>query len=98
MVAVIGGWLAWSRWISEGVAGRHGIDGEFPFDQALASGESMTFDVVLVFFHPEGCNDGGTLRVPGRPTVTVEALGRADEVQANADFTFRRTAATPGCD
>jgi hypothetical protein len=56
----------------------------------------MTFEVVLVF-NSGGCNEGGTLRLAGWPTVTVEALGRSHDVRSDQTLAFQRRGTTPGC-
>jgi hypothetical protein len=72
------------------------IDAVFPLGADLGGGESMTFEVVLVF-NPGGCNEGGTMRLPGWPFVTVEALGRSHDVHSDQTFAFQRRGTTPGC-
>lgn len=72
------------------------IDAVFALGADLGGGESLTFEVVLVF-NPDGCNGGGTMRVPGWPTVVVDDLGRRHEVPSDQDFAFQRRRATPGC-
>ena len=73
-----------------------GIDAVFPLGTDLGGGESMTFEIVLVF-NPGGCNQGGTMRLSGWPTVTVEALGRGLDVQSDQTLAFERRGTTPGC-
>lgn len=72
------------------------IDAVYPLDHALAAGESMTFDVVLVL-NPNGCNAGATLGSSHWPTVTVDVLGRDHVLHGDKDFAFHREGATPGC-
>lgn len=72
------------------------IDATFDLDQDLDAGGSTYLDIVVVF-HPEGCNDSGTLSVPDWPTVRFETLRRTFEVTASEMFAFHRTGRTPGC-
>lgn len=72
------------------------IDARLRLDRDLPAGTTTTFQIVLVF-HPAGCNDSGTMRVPNWPAVSVSALGRSREVHGDAVFAFHRDGATPGC-
>lgn len=72
------------------------IDAVFPLRADLGGGEAMTFKVVLVF-NPGGCNEGGTMRLPGWPAVTVQALGRDHDVPSDQTLMFHSRGATPGC-
>lgn len=73
-----------------------GRDAVFVLDEDLEPGGSTELDIVVVF-HPEGCNDGGTLWVDAWPSVSVETLNRTYERAAAETFAFRHTGKTPGC-
>jgi hypothetical protein len=73
-----------------------GVDATVDLDRGLAPGARTSFDVVLVF-HPQGCNNGGTLGVSGWPRVAVTTWRRTVWRSADDTFRFHRNGPTPGC-
>jgi hypothetical protein len=73
-----------------------GIDAVHALDRSVPAGASAAFDIVAVF-NPEGCNDGGTLKLYQFPQVHVSALGE-DRVIGGPLLAFHNTIHTPGCD
>ncbi|WP_243057315.1 hypothetical protein [Nocardioides sp. SR21] len=74
-----------------------GLDAVYPLDQDLAPGESTSVDIVVVF-HPEGCNDGGTFWMREWPVLNFETLGSSFDRAPAETFAFHRNGSTPGCD
>ncbi|GAA1479204.1 hypothetical protein GCM10009623_36500 [Nocardioides aestuarii] len=72
------------------------VDALHALDRELAGDSTTTFDIVVVF-HPEGCNDSGTLTLFGFPQVELSALAVHRTVDASEDLAFRNTIRTPGC-
>lgn len=72
------------------------VDALYALDRELAGDSTTTFDIVVVF-HPEGCNDGGTLTLSGFPQVELSTLAVRRTVGATDDLAFRNTIRTPGC-
>jgi hypothetical protein len=62
----------------------------------VRGGETFEFEIELRF-HPQGCNDSGTMTVANWPTVGIGVLGRSYERVSDMDFAFERTGPTPGC-
>lgn len=73
-----------------------GLDAAYDLDRTVPSGHSDRF-VIVVRFHPSGCNDGGTLTIDGWPVVHLGALGLSHDRPASATFAFSRDGRTPGC-
>ncbi|MBB6628148.1 hypothetical protein H5V45_12535 [Nocardioides sp. KIGAM211] len=72
------------------------INGFAPLDHRLASGDSFTFDIVLVF-KPSGCNAGTTASLGDWPQVEVRSWGRTVSRPSSGELRFHRKGTTPGC-
>jgi hypothetical protein len=72
------------------------VDAIVDLGRRLAPGARTSFDVVLVF-HPQGCNDGGTMSASGWPRIAVTTWRRTVWRSADETFRFHRNGRTPGC-
>jgi hypothetical protein len=62
----------------------------------VRSGHTDRF-VLVMRFHPSGCNDSGPLTISGWPVAHLRVLGLSHDRPASDAFAFSREGSTPGC-
>jgi hypothetical protein len=72
------------------------VDALHTLDLELPSEGQVSFDIEVVF-HPEGCNDAGTLTLEGFPKIEVSTLRTGRSVDGASDLAFHNDIRTPGC-
>lgn len=74
----------------------YGRDGAHDLKRTVAAGQHTAFDIVLGF-HPQGCDEGGTMYVRGWPTIDMQILGRTRPGAASNTLAVHQVGSGPGC-